>query len=70
MLKMANKEDLFLYPPVHAEEAQNGLVIGRWKPLIEQWLRDDKSNLRSSVHTAKRIYDRLVEEYPGEFTGD
>lgn len=45
------------------------LVMGRWLPIIGQWLRDDEAQPKKQRHTAKRIYDRLVEEFPGEFTG-
>lgn len=44
-------------------------VMGKWLPVIEQWLKEDRTRPRKQRHTAKRIHDRLVEEFPGEFTG-
>lgn len=44
-------------------------VMGKWLPVIEQWLRDDETQPKKQRHTAKRVYDRLVAEFPGEFTG-
>ena len=34
------------------------------KPVIDQWLKDDMKAPRKQRHTAKRVYDRLVSEYP------
>lgn len=31
--------------------------------IIDAWLKSDKDNRRSSRHTARRIYNRLVEEH-------
>lgn len=33
-----------------------------YKPLIDQWLEDDKRNWRKQRHTAKRIWERLHDE--------
>ena len=33
------------------------------KPIINKWLEDDLKAPRKQRHTAKRIYDRLQEEY-------
>ncbi len=44
-------------------------VMGKWLPVIEQWLKEDRTRPRKQRHTAKRIHDRLVEEFPGEFIG-
>lgn len=33
------------------------------KPIIDTWLKDDLSRAPKQRHTAKRIYDRLCEEY-------
>jgi transposase len=35
-----------------------------WKPQIEQWLEEDRRTRFKQRHTAKRIHDRLREEYP------
>lgn len=34
------------------------------RPIISQWLTEDKSRHHKQRHTAKRIYERLKEEYP------
>lgn len=41
----------------------------RWFPVIERWLEDDKKPgvPVKQRHTATRIHQRLMEEYPGEF---
>jgi len=42
-------------------------VLDPFKQIILNWLEEDKSAPRKQVHTARRIYDRLVDEYG--FTG-
>jgi transposase len=42
-------------------------VLDPYKDIILNWLEEDKSAPRKQVHTARRIYDRLVDEYG--FTG-
>jgi len=34
-----------------------------WKPLIEKWLEEDKTSPRKQRHTARRVWQRLVEEH-------
>lgn len=34
------------------------------RPIISEWLSEDKSRHHKQRHTAKRVYDRLKEEYP------
>jgi len=36
-----------------------------YKPLIDQWLMDDKKATRKQRHTAKRVYVRLTKEAGG-----
>jgi transposase len=38
-----------------------------YKKDIDKWLTDDKKAKRKQRHTAKRVYDRLVEKYCGKF---
>jgi transposase len=38
-------------------------VVGAYLPVIERWLTADETAPRKQRHTAKRVYDRLVEEY-------
>ena len=46
---------------------ENYPVLGKYIPLIDEWLEGDKTVPRKQRHTAKRIYDRLREE--AEYTG-
>lgn len=39
-----------------------------YKGDIDGWLFEDKRAKRKQRHTARRVYDRLVEKYRGEFT--
>ena len=38
-----------------------------YKEVIDSWLKDDLKNSPKQRHTAKRIYERLKEEYPESF---
>jgi transposase len=42
-------------------------VMGPYLPFVEQWLTDDETAPPKQRHTARRIYDRLVDEHG--FTG-
>jgi transposase len=37
-------------------------VLDSWKPLIDRWLEEDKAAPRKQRHTARRVWQRLVEE--------
>jgi transposase len=37
-------------------------VLDGWKPLIDRWLEEDKNAPRKQRHTARRVWQRLVEE--------
>jgi len=37
-------------------------VLDWWKPLIDRWLEEDKTAPRKQRHTARRVWQRLVEE--------
>ena len=39
--------------------------IEPYKELIELWLTDDKKRKKKQRHTARRVYNRLKEKYPG-----
>ena len=41
--------------------------LEKYKCDIDKWLNDDKKAKRKQRHTAKRIFDRLVEKYPESF---
>lgn len=57
----------------NAEESlrvENSPVLGDCAATIDQWLEDDRKVPRKQRHTARRIYDRLVEEcgYRGSYS--
>ena len=48
-----------MYPPKESVSLLDPL-----KPIIDQWLLDDLKAPRRQRHTAKRVFERLQEEYP------
>jgi len=42
--------------------------LGPFKDEIDEWLTEDKKARRKQRHTARRVYQRLVEKYPERFT--
>jgi transposase len=52
-----NNDDWNQEPP--AASKPNTPKLDPYKPLIDEWLTDDKRSKRKQRHTAKRIYDRL-----------
>jgi transposase len=38
-----------------------------WKPKIDEWLLEDRRMRFKQRHTAKRIHERLLAEYPGAY---
>ena len=49
--------------PIHMPKKPTSL-LDPLKPVIDQWLIDDLKAPRKQRHTAKRIFERLQEEYP------
>lgn len=41
--------------------------LDRFKPKIDEWLREDRQMRYKKRHTAKRIHERLKKEYPEEY---
>lgn len=41
-------------------------MLGRWIPVIDGWLEADKSAPKKQRHTARRVFQRLVEEHDAE----
>jgi hypothetical protein len=41
--------------------------LDRWKPIIEGWLDEDRKMRFKQRHTAKRVHQRLLKEYEGEY---
>jgi transposase len=49
-------------PPARKPVQRSAPVLGPWKPLIEEWLAADATAPRKQRHTARRVWQRLVEE--------
>jgi len=56
----------FNNPPQSPRELPS--LLDPLKPIIDKWLEDDLKAPRKQRHTAKRIYDRLKEEYSVQLT--
>lgn len=54
-------------PRYRLQKAKQRTVLGLFTGIIETWLKQDEEAPKKQRHTAKRIYDRLREEYG--FTG-
>ncbi len=59
--KYIDKEDFNLPAPKPGGNGQDQPKLDPWKSTIEEWLERDKKAMRKQRHTAKRIYQRLVE---------
>ena len=62
--KFINKKDWNVPVQVPIERESK---LDRFKPEIDQWLETDKEMRKKQRHTAKRVYDRLKEQYKDEF---
>lgn len=45
------------------EQPKPAPVLDRWKPIIDGWLEADRTAPRKQRHTARRVWQRLVEEH-------
>jgi len=54
-------------PEYHLKRAKPCPVMGPYKSIIEDWLKEDRSRPKKQRHTAHRVYERLVSEF--SFTG-
>lgn len=61
--KYLDMED-FNDPPQPPKELPS--LLDPFKPIINEWLENDLNAPRKQRHTAKRVYDRLNEEYPDQ----
>ncbi len=50
-------------PPPRATPPRPAPVLGPWKPLIRSWLEADRTAPRKQRHTARRIWERLLDEH-------
>jgi transposase len=51
-----------LPPPRKRPEGRPAPKLGPYRPLIDEWLRADREAPRKQRHTAKRVWQRLVDE--------
>lgn len=58
--KYLQQEDFSEDPPIIKRRASK---MDPYKEIIEGWLEEDKTHWRKQHHTAKRVFDRLVEEH-------
>ena len=65
--KYISQEDFSPVPPVVQTQPSK---LDPFKPVIQEWLDEDKKHWRKQHHTAQRIYERLVEEqgYTGSYS--
>ena len=55
-------------PPVRASTERTAPVLGCWIPVIDRWLEADKAAPKKQRHTARRVFQRLVEELDAEIS--
>jgi len=53
-------------PPKRAPATRPAPKLGAYRALIDQWLEDDLQAPRKQRHTARRIWQRLVEEHDAD----
>jgi hypothetical protein len=53
-------------PPPRKAPVRAAPKLDCWKPVIEQWLEEDRARPRKQRHTAHRVWQRLVEEHGAE----
>jgi len=53
-------------PPPRAVPTRSAPVLGPWKPLIRAWLMADREAPRKQRHTARRVWQRLLEEHAAD----
>lgn len=57
-------------PEYKRKKGKERPVLGRYTPIIDQWLKEDETAPRKQRHTKKRIYERLKAEhgFPGGYS--
>lgn len=63
--KYVDMEDFSSPPPAPASAKVHESKLDSFKPLIDEWLQEDKLVPRKQRHTAKRIFKRLNDEADG-----
>ena len=65
--KYLKRDDFSPTPPARQKRPSK---LDPYKPLIRQWIEDDSTTWRKQRHTAKRIWQRLVEECGADVSDD
>lgn len=50
-------------PPPRKAVVRPAPLLDPWKPMIDGWLADDEEAPKKQRHTARRVYQRLIEEH-------
>jgi transposase len=50
-------------PPERKKPQRPATALDRWKPTIDGWLEADRAAPRKQRHTARRVWQRLVDEH-------
>ena len=53
-------------PPPRKAVTRPSPTLGPWKPVIDAWLAADEKVPKKQRHTARRVFQRLVEEHDAE----
>jgi transposase len=53
-------------PPARKRPVRSAPVMDRWKSTVDGWLEADRSAPRKQRHTARRVWQRLVEEHEAQ----
>src|ERR1700730_5355172 len=53
-------------PPERKRPERPSPKLDQWKTVIDEWLEADKVAPRKQRHTARRVWQRLVEEHDAE----
>jgi transposase len=53
-------------PPERKAPVRVAPVLDRWKPMVDKWLEEDRKAPRKQRHTARRVWQRLVEEHDAQ----
>jgi transposase len=53
-------------PPERKQPVRTAPALDRWKPTIDGWLEADRTAPRKQRHTARRVFQRLVDEHDAE----
>lgn len=55
-------------PPPHHYPERAAPVLDAWKPIIDGWLEEDARAPRKQRHTARRVFQRLVDEHGAQIS--